>query len=288
MAAVLIACMGLLAAGGAEQAQADRGLDPSFGNGGIVTTDFGGPGKSDEIRDIALQPDGKIVAVGHTDQDQSNVARYLPDGKLDPTFGSGGKVTLHLPTADRHAGAPSASSPTARSSLPTSGSALFRLTPDGQLDTGFGTGGVVADGLINDGRSTTFQSHAHVLNDLAIQPDGKIVAVGNDNYATPGALLGSNRMIVRYTANGALDPSFGDRGPGCRHGAQERRARRRARLFQQDRRGRLVQRARWRGVRRFRDFSLHGGRQVGFDRSRREVIARSMSARAPRVNGSTP
>ena len=51
---------------------------------------------------VALQPDGRIVAVGYEDEDAHGhsqtwlAARYLPNGRLDPTFGRGGVVTLDL------------------------------------------------------------------------------------------------------------------------------------------------------------------------------------------------
>ena len=80
-------------------------LDASFGNGGIVLTDFFG--SNDNANALLIQPDGKIVAVGWG-LDPSNasglgfgLARYNTDGSLDPTFGSGGKVawtaTVTLP-----------------------------------------------------------------------------------------------------------------------------------------------------------------------------------------------
>jgi uncharacterized delta-60 repeat protein len=82
-------------------------LDPTFGRGGWVTTDFGGgEGYSfgDATHGLAVQPDGKIVAVGQDrtprcgptpDCAGSNfaVARYLSGGILDPTFGNKGQVT---------------------------------------------------------------------------------------------------------------------------------------------------------------------------------------------------
>ena len=76
-------------------------LDPSFGSGGKVTTDFFGV--FDGVAALAIQPDGKIVAVGSTDTDPSSavqvdfaLARYNSDGSLDSTFGTGGKVNTDL------------------------------------------------------------------------------------------------------------------------------------------------------------------------------------------------
>jgi uncharacterized delta-60 repeat protein len=70
-------------------------LDPAFGAGGKVTTDFAG--SNDRAFAVALQPDGKIVAAGATIQNNSGIsdfglARYDAGGNLDPAFGTGGKV----------------------------------------------------------------------------------------------------------------------------------------------------------------------------------------------------
>src|SRR6266542_3494557 len=68
-------------------------LDDGFGQEGEVVTSFGGG--FDEIFDVALQKDGKIVAVGEaTLAGQSTsrfaIARYNPNGNLDQSFGGAG------------------------------------------------------------------------------------------------------------------------------------------------------------------------------------------------------
>jgi uncharacterized delta-60 repeat protein len=72
----------------------DGTLDPTFGGDGRVTTDF--TGGADRATGVAVQPDGKIVVVGTAGADRRNprfaVARYEPDGDLDPTFGGGDGV----------------------------------------------------------------------------------------------------------------------------------------------------------------------------------------------------
>src|SRR5919197_2614558 len=76
---------------------ADGSFDPSFGNGGTVTTAIGSSNDSAEA--VALQPDGKIVAAGRSDNGSQNVfalVRYDADGSLDTTFGNGGKVTTAI------------------------------------------------------------------------------------------------------------------------------------------------------------------------------------------------
>src|SRR2546430_3624334 len=65
-------------------------LDPAFGTGGLVVTDFGS--NADSARDVALQSDGKIVrvGVGCVTARKSEVPRYKPDRPPGPSFGSGG------------------------------------------------------------------------------------------------------------------------------------------------------------------------------------------------------
>ena len=78
-------------------------LDTTFDGDGMVTTNLvpSNPGRADLAQDLALQPDGKIVAVGYS-YDPSNtsqawdfsVTRYNPNGTLDKTFSADGKVTI--------------------------------------------------------------------------------------------------------------------------------------------------------------------------------------------------
>ena len=72
---------------------ADGSLDTSFGTGGKVTTPIESIGN--QVFALVLQPDGKLVAAGYAN-DGSNqdfaLVRYSPDGNLDGSFGTGGKV----------------------------------------------------------------------------------------------------------------------------------------------------------------------------------------------------
>src|SRR5262245_24339615 len=71
-------------------------LDPTFGDGGRLATSFVGASR-DEAWDMAVQADGKIVAVG-TSSGSFAVTRYNPGGTLDAGFGSGGQVTTSFAT----------------------------------------------------------------------------------------------------------------------------------------------------------------------------------------------
>ncbi|HEV7865822.1 MAG TPA: delta-60 repeat domain-containing protein, partial [Acidimicrobiia bacterium] len=72
-------------------------LDPTFGQGGVVLTDFGQ--SYDWAYALALQPDGKILVAGVSDASGSKdiaLARFGPNGTLDRSFGRGGLVTERM------------------------------------------------------------------------------------------------------------------------------------------------------------------------------------------------
>lgn len=77
-------------------------LDPAFGTGGIA--DAAPSLGSFDAQDQVLQPDGKIVVVGGTGTGSSQntvMARFMPDGSLDPTFGTGGVREVNFVTGQR-------------------------------------------------------------------------------------------------------------------------------------------------------------------------------------------
>src|SRR5438874_2685597 len=80
----------------------DGSLDTTFGTGGKIVTAIGTDGTGASA--LVLQPDGKLVAAGATTSDGSTydftVVRYNTHGSLDPTFGTGGKVTTAVGTGD--------------------------------------------------------------------------------------------------------------------------------------------------------------------------------------------
>lgn len=161
---------------------------------GKVMTDFGG----DDIgEDIVVQADAKIVVVGWSYGDARSsaflLARYRPDGSLDPSFGSAGKVRTAIGSAPALAlqrdGKIVAAGQSHVDSDGTSGFALARYTRDGALDRTFADDGVV----VTDFGAPSFATG------VAVQPDGKIVAVG---------AAGGDFAVARYLATGALDRTF--------------------------------------------------------------------------------
>jgi uncharacterized delta-60 repeat protein len=198
----LLASLVLLAVGPAQAAPG--ALDTSFGTGGKVLTSFGTP--DDEIDDVALQKDGKIVAGGYawvSGHGDSALARYNANGSLDTTFGTGGKVTTAVSSLNDWINAiaiqPDGKIVGVGYYQVTGASKLLvvRYNANGSLDTGFGTGGYTA---------TAVGPSANAFA-VMLQPDGKIVAAGYTYDGTNSAFA-----LVRYNADGSLDTSFGTGG----------------------------------------------------------------------------
>ncbi len=177
---------------------------PTFDSGtGLVTTGFA-VGSTDFINAIAIQPDGKIIAVGYTQNAGNNdfaVVRYNADGSLDTSFGSGtGKVTTAIGPSSESAQSVvilSNGKILVAGSAIISGSwdiALVQYNADGSLDTSFGGGtGIATSGIAGSDEGFS----------LAVQSDGKILVAGGDN---------SNFLLARFLSNGSLDTSFGASG----------------------------------------------------------------------------
>src|SRR3989344_1132876 len=192
---------------------ATGGLDTTFGDGGRTVTSMGSGDDGDQAWRAALDSSGRIVAVGWTagadyiaggdDSYDFAVARYLADGSLDSTFGTGGKVKIDFNGSDDSALAVAIDSSgnivvggvTIINSAGVYDIALARLTTSGSLDPTFGTGGKV---------TTDFGGNTDNLNALVLQSDGKIVAVG-DTISTSRYHLFA---LVRYNTNGTLDSTF--------------------------------------------------------------------------------
>lgn len=163
-------------------------LDASFNGTGEVTIDFGLPGGDLAYgRAARIQPDGKIVVGGIQIRDWTNpefaVARLLPDGSLDPGFSGDGKFIYVFDMGgegnDRLSDV--AIQPDGRIIL---GGSVKRVThnrtdmgfaclnEDGTPDSSFGYGAYMVFPF-NAG-----EDHNAGLSALAIQSDGKIIAVG--------------------------------------------------------------------------------------------------------------
>ena len=198
-------------------------LDPTFGSGGKVLTRFGPV--SDSAVAVAIQRDGKIVAAGSDVRNHAvfALARYTPGGKLDPSFGSGGKVLTDLGLwSDARAVAIQADGKLVVAGVGRlSDFAVARYAADGKLDPSFGSGGKVVTnfGFIGDCAVDCSESEEGA-NAVAIQADGKLLVAGSSNargeYGEKVCCI-TDFALVRYNADGSLDVSFGRGGKVLTH-----------------------------------------------------------------------
>jgi uncharacterized delta-60 repeat protein len=202
-AAALAACSGSAVA-------APGDLDDTFGTGGLALHDLEGNGGDDYARDVAIQPDGKVVVAGVArptsgDDGAFLVARYLPDGSPDPSFGDAGRTLTKVSNGSVHDEAHALALDTegrivvAGESHNPSGGTLFavaRYMPDGQLDGSFS----------GDGR-LRFLFPGSVADDhaRAVALDGdKIVVAGQSRSVSQG----HRAAIARLAEDGGFDNTF--------------------------------------------------------------------------------
>jgi len=195
---------GKLVAGGSsgsnlvlERYNADGTPDASFGTAGQVNANMGLSG----VVRLALQADGKILVSGNAgDLIQNNlkmvVARYLPNGTLDVTFGTGGETTIGPGLqADQIAvqgdGKILLAGITQASGITIHALVVARLNTDGTVDTAFGINGQASAYISGD--------VVPIPRGLGIEPNHRIVvATGFD--------------LVGFTPQGTVDSGFGQTG----------------------------------------------------------------------------
>lgn len=158
--------------------------DPTFGTNGRVALDFGNSAPNYQpVASRVLPNDQILLVVSNLTDNTLMVVRLQPDGALDSGFGTGGMVTLAAAPATFSASTSTGGirgpqvqvlpdGSVLRSGLSGNRYALLRYLPDGTVDTGFGTGGVVVPNDIN------------LYNRFTLQPDGKIVLVGHTPSST--------------------------------------------------------------------------------------------------------
>jgi uncharacterized delta-60 repeat protein len=199
-------------------------FDTSFAGSGKVTISTISNKNGGSGRAVAIQPDGKIVGVGirpglsgkqSTGPDFA-IMRLNPNGSLDTGFGSGGKVFTDFVGLDDRAlsvaidgssklmvgGWAKVGSALGRADIGFYRFALARYNTNGTLDPSFGNGGKVTVGPAG------FREQ---VGGLVIQPDGKIVGVGN--MQDPDQIV-NDAAVLRFNPNGVLDTSFGPGGSG--------------------------------------------------------------------------
>ena len=185
-------------------------LDPSFGADGRVMIPI--TGSNQIARDVAIQPDGKLIIAGYTNWLPSSggtnydavMARVNPDGSLDMSFGISGVVTTAFSSGNDTIYA-IAFQPDGKiiaagyiSHSTNIAASVMRYNPDGSLDTSFGQNGTVSV-LLSSPVPSWFLG-------VAVLDDGRILASGSAK-TSPDTFL-----LARFQPNGTPDSMFGNNG----------------------------------------------------------------------------
>ena len=200
---------------------ASGALDTTFDTDGKVITNFNANAIA---RTMKRTPDGKLIIAGSVvnaaDVSPATepsvaltvaaLARYNADGSLDTSFDGDGKLTANLDpnwqqVVNNIAVAPNGDIYAAcwiSGAAPGSGFSVARFSAAGKLDKTFGAGGRV---------NTIFSANDAAANDVALQADGRVVAVGGANNVTDFAVARykPNGIAVNadFTGDGAADPA---------------------------------------------------------------------------------
>ncbi|WP_161604257.1 Calx-beta domain-containing protein [Roseiconus nitratireducens] len=173
-------------------------LDPAFGNGGIVSTEFNAnPNASEQFEDVAVDAQGRVIGVGIG----NNVIRYNADGSIDTTFGENGiakagGIATAVAVQDDGRIVVAGTQVVANTVHGT----VTRLLADGSPDLSFDGDGT----LLMDVSLTRVRTEAVVVG-----ADGKISVVGTGrDFATNAYEF----VAGRYLSDGSPDTTFGGDG----------------------------------------------------------------------------
>jgi len=204
-------------------------VDDSFGDGGFV---IHGGNTLDQGRAVTVQPDHQIL-VGGRSRFGGYVFRHDEAGPLDigfggPTAGTSARPGVTFMPFDVYG---VAADPTDQAVVvvgadegDSSVGAVQRLLPDGSPDPDFNGGEYLRASFptdpFGDGLLGSFEE---LFRDVAVQPDGRIVAVGDgEGEVCDASSCTTQRSVIvaRFLTSGELDPSFGDDvdGNGTRDG----------------------------------------------------------------------
>lgn len=180
----------------------DGTLDTTFGSEGQVTTSFGVSTKN-WINEIQIQNDGRIVAGGFSN-DVFALARYLPNGNLDSTFGESGLKTTFIPGTTQ--GVINAIVLKSDGSIFAGGFSTDTLNDFtvvkydslGTLVSSFGVNGILVDQISTENDA---------IADMLIQPNGALLAAGSSS--TSGLY---QFALTSYDSTGNIDTTFGTNG----------------------------------------------------------------------------
>jgi uncharacterized delta-60 repeat protein len=201
-ASVAAVCAAAAAAAGSIK------VDRRFGADGTVLTDFGGQG--DGARAVAVDSKGRTVAAGWATIDGEQrlaVSRYLRNGRLDGSFGTGGRVLTHVDDEDQaytsvvvdgkdrviaggYAGYLNGDE------LDSADGVVARYRDDGTLDATFGNGGLRFIGI----------EGIDFLSAMALDHRGRIIGAGSTQ--SDAEYFDTRMVAFRISPSGKLDHSI--------------------------------------------------------------------------------
>ena len=187
--------------------EVDGTLDPSFSGDGTLSTDYGASSFGFRVQGataMALYGDGRVLVAGKvgssdpvtfTNTERSVLARYLPNGELDPTFGDQGVVTKRFRERGTFAD--------------------LSLLGDGRILALGSSGGhfVVNRYFADGGIDRAFNRTAAEVREF--RPSGGISGAALAITAAGDLVLAGNNarfVLMRLHSNGAIDNSFSHDG----------------------------------------------------------------------------
>lgn len=190
------------------QLNSDGSFDTTFDDDGKAIL-FETTGSSDLAYALKIQNDNKIILTGQTidgvtTDDNFLTVRINPDGSLDSTFGSGGKVMTSFATGNDYGRNLEIQNDGKILVIGSNNNryAVARYNTDGSLDTSFDSDGK----LYLTTNLSLFISSSQTIYDrpnIKVLPSGKILLSGTSNY---------NFSLIRLNQNGSFDTTFGTNG----------------------------------------------------------------------------
>lgn len=184
----------------------DGAIDSSFGTNGIIQKDLG-DFQYELGNEIELMPDGRFIAAGHaqkTPGQHFTLLRFLPDGKLDNTFGFAGKAQVDFDCCYSSINdlifQTDGKILACGWSQPDNGNekiAVARLKPNGTLDHSFG----------NEGKVVIAFDHGDIgarANAIALQQDGKILVSGLTDTIIGNYFYNRDAVLLRLNGDGQV------------------------------------------------------------------------------------
>jgi uncharacterized delta-60 repeat protein len=162
--------------------------DPTFGGDGFAEGLFN---VGSAVYGLAVLPDGRVLGAGEQGG-QLMFVRLLADGRLDPSFGGAGVVTVPGVAVGYQAHRMLALQPDGMAvAVGTSNNdmVVVRVDVDGDLDPGFGAGGLAVHDL----------GGVEAAYTVLLQADGGVVAGGTSD---------GDFGLLRLLPDGSRDPNF--------------------------------------------------------------------------------